>query len=65
MPVFHMVCRPYALRRKIGDIIEKNKLVTVVHGDLPKTTPVIKPEPVVEEHPDYRYGTFVRVMPDS
>ena len=63
MPVFKMVHRPYALRRKIVDIIEKNKAITVVHGDLPKTKPAIKPEPVIEEEPLYRYGTFVRVLP--
>ena len=61
--VFYMVCRPYAVRRKIVEIIEKNKTVTVVHGDLPKAQPVVKPEPVAEEEPMYRYGTFVRVIP--
>jgi len=55
---FRMVCRPYALRRKIVAIIEKNKAITVVHGELPKLKP---PEPVVEE-PLYRYGTFVKVL---
>jgi uncharacterized membrane protein YdbT with pleckstrin-like domain len=54
---FRMVCRPYALRRKIVGIIEKNKAITVVHGELPKLKP---PEPV--EEPIYRYGTFVRVL---
>ncbi|MDR2576293.1 MAG: PH domain-containing protein [Treponema sp.] len=58
MPVFRMVCRPYALRRKIVAIIEKNKAITVVHGELPKIKP---PEPVVQE-PLYRYGTFVKVL---
>ena len=63
MPVFFMVCRPYAVRRKIVEIVEKNKAVTVVHGVLPKAQPVTKPEPTVEEEPMYRYGTFVRVIP--
>ena len=58
VPVFLMVGRPYALRRKIMKIIEKNKAITVVHGELPKIKP---PEPV-EEEPIYRYGTFVRVL---
>ena len=58
MPAFRMVCRPYALRRKIAGIIEKNKAITVVHGELPRIKP---PEPVVQE-PIYRYGTFVRVL---
>jgi len=58
MPAFRMVGRPYALRRKIAGIIEKNKAITVVHGDLPKVKP---PEPIKEE-PIYRYGTFVRVL---
>jgi membrane protein YdbS with pleckstrin-like domain len=59
MPVFYMVHQPFALRRKIVSIIEKNKLITVVQGDLPKPS---KPEPVVEEEPVYRYGTFVRTV---
>ena len=58
IPAFHMVCRPYALRRKIAGIIDKNKAITVVHGELPRLKP---PEPVAEE-PIYRYGTFVRVL---
>jgi len=58
IPIFHMVCRPYALRRKITAIIEKNKTITVVHGELPKLKP---PVPVPAE-PIYRYGTFVRVL---
>jgi len=58
IPVFYMVCRPYALRRKIAGVIEKNKAITVVHGELPRIKP---PEPVKEE-PLYRYGTFVRVL---
>jgi len=61
IPAFRMVGRPYALRRKIAGIIEKNKAITVIHGDFPKPKPAIKPEPV-EEEPIYRYGTFVRVI---
>ena len=62
MPVFYMVCKPFAVRRKIVDIIEKNKTITVLHDELPKPAPVVKPEPVTEEEPLYRYGTFVRVI---
>jgi len=62
MPVFEMVRRPYALRRKIVDIIEKNKTITVVHGDLPRPHPQPVVEPQREEEPIYRYGTFVRVL---
>ena len=65
MPVFQMVSKPYALRRKIVEIIEKNKAITVIHGELPVIEkPVVeaKPEPVVEKEPLYRYGTFVRVL---
>jgi uncharacterized membrane protein YdbT with pleckstrin-like domain len=63
-PMFYMVARPYSFRRKIVEIIEKNKTITVVHGDMPelkapKLEPVVKPEPI------YRYGTFVRVLPDG
>jgi len=61
MPVFYMVARPYNLRRKIVDVIEKNKAITVVHGNIPKPKIAVKP---VEE-PFNRYGTFVRVLPDS
>ena len=60
MLVLFMICKPYAIRRKIVSIIEKNKAITVVHGELPK--PVVIPEPVVEEEPPYRYGTFVRIV---
>jgi membrane protein YdbS with pleckstrin-like domain len=63
MPIFYMVARPYGLRRKIVSIIERNKTITVVHGDLPWTKPVVKK--VEEEYPLYRYGTFVRVLSDS
>jgi uncharacterized membrane protein YdbT with pleckstrin-like domain len=59
MPAFRMVGRPYTIRRKIAEIIEKNKTITVIHGELPKAK--LKPEPV-EEEPIYRYGTFVRVI---
>jgi uncharacterized membrane protein YdbT with pleckstrin-like domain len=62
MPVFGMVARPFALRRKIVEIIEKNKAITVVHGELPKPPPVVKPEKLVEKEPMYRYGSFVRVI---
>jgi uncharacterized membrane protein YdbT with pleckstrin-like domain len=58
MSAFRMVGRPYALRRKITKIIEKNRAITVVHGEFPKIKP---PEPI-EEEPIYRYGTFVRVI---
>jgi len=60
MPAFYMVGKPYALRRKIAKIIEKNKAITVIHGDIPKEKLPVKPEPV--EEPIYRYGTFVRVL---
>ena len=60
MPVFYMVSRPYNLRRKIVSVIERNKSITVVHGDLPKPPPA---KPV--EEPLYRYGTFVKVLSDS
>jgi uncharacterized membrane protein YdbT with pleckstrin-like domain len=64
-PMFFMVARPYSLRRKIVEIIEKNKTITVVHGDIPKIKMPAKPEPVVETEPMYRYGTFVRVLPSG
>jgi membrane protein YdbS with pleckstrin-like domain len=63
MPVFRKVYKPYSLRRRIVDIIEKNKTITVVHGDLPK--PVVKPKPEPKEEPVYLFGTFVRVLPGN
>ena len=65
MPVFYMIWKPYAVRRKIIGIVEKNKTITLVHGELPKAKPVAKPEPVEEEEPIYRYGSFVRVLSDN
>ncbi|MDR1836780.1 MAG: PH domain-containing protein [Treponema sp.] len=62
LPVFNMVYKPYALRRKIVEIIEKNKIINVIHGDLPK--PVVKP-PEPEYDPIYLFGTFVRVLPKN
>jgi uncharacterized membrane protein YdbT with pleckstrin-like domain len=64
MPVFSMVSRPYALRRKIVDIIEKNKAITVVYGNIPGIKPEAKPEPELEPEP-IRYGTFVRVLQNN
>jgi len=59
---FFGVARPYAIRRKIVEIIEKNKTVSVVHGNLPKPPPVIKPTPKAKEDPLYLFGNFVRVV---
>jgi uncharacterized membrane protein YdbT with pleckstrin-like domain len=42
-PSFFMAARPYALRRKIVDIIEKNKTITVIHGDISRVKPPVKP----------------------
>ena len=61
-PVFFMVTKPYALRRKIVEIIEKNKTITVIHGDLPEPKPVARQKEAEEEEPVYRYGTFVRIL---
>jgi len=55
MHIFRMIGRPYAIRRKIANVIEKNKTIKVVHGEMPKVKPV-------EEEPFYRYGTFVNVI---
>ena len=54
--VFFMVCKPYTLRRKIAKIIEKNKIIHVVHGGLPDNTP--PPPPPVTEDP-YIWGDIV------
>ena len=55
MPMFYMVCRPYGLRRKIMEIVEKNKVVTVTHDNAPG----------LGKEPIYRYGTFVRILTGS
>ena len=60
MPVFFMVRSPYALRRKIAEIIEKNKRITVMHGELPKAP--VKPVPKAKEDPLYLFGTYIRVV---
>jgi uncharacterized membrane protein YdbT with pleckstrin-like domain len=65
MPSFYMVHRPYAIRRKIVEIIEKNKAITVMYDDPLKIKSVEKPKKAPKEEPMYRYGTFVRVMPDN
>ena len=68
MPVFYMVIKPYTLRRKITGVIEKSKTITVVHGDLPKQKPVVKEKPAEkkkEQEPAFRYGTFVRILPEN
>ncbi|MDR3020119.1 MAG: PH domain-containing protein [Treponema sp.] len=59
VPAFFTIYRPFALRKKIAEIIEKNKRITVVQGAFPK--PVVK-EPKVKEDPLYLFGTFVRVV---
>ena len=58
MPVFLMIHKPFSIRRKIADVIEKSKRITVVHGDLPR--PYTETVPEIEE-PSYLYGTFVKV----
>jgi uncharacterized membrane protein YdbT with pleckstrin-like domain len=65
MPAFNMVARPYVFRKKLVGIVEKNKSVTVVYGELPREKPVAKRQPEIKQEPIYRYGTFVRVLPDS
>jgi len=62
VPTFFGVARPFVLRRKIIEIIEKNKRITVVHGNLPKPPPVVKPVPKAKEDPLYLFGNFVRVV---
>jgi uncharacterized membrane protein YdbT with pleckstrin-like domain len=60
-PLFYMAARPYALRRKVVDFVEKNKLINVVHGSIPRLAPVKPPKPPKED-PPYLFGTFVRVV---
>jgi membrane protein YdbS with pleckstrin-like domain len=60
-PLFFMVRKPYIVRRKIVEFVEKNKLINVVHGSIPRLAPVKPPKPPKEE-PPYLFGTFVRVV---
>jgi len=60
VPTFFMISRPYALRRKIVEVMERNKAITVVHGNLPRAPQVENPK--VKEYPLYLFGTFVRVV---
>ena len=62
MPAFYMVNRPYALRRKIIHIIEKNKTISVFQGDIPRTEYAVMRSRAAEEEPVHRYGTFVRMI---
>jgi len=53
------------------EIIEKNKAITVIHGKLPVIEKPVEPQPVVEKEPlsEYgefeKYGTVVRVLPNT
>jgi uncharacterized membrane protein YdbT with pleckstrin-like domain len=60
MPRFIMICRPFALRRKITEIIEKNKVITVVHGERKMAKQISIPEESVPA--EIEYGTFVTVL---
>jgi membrane protein YdbS with pleckstrin-like domain len=62
---FYMVSRPLSFRLKVADVMEKNKTVTVVHGLLPEIRPVPPEKTAQKEEPIYRYGTFVRVLPEA
>jgi len=55
--VFYMVRKPYTLRRKVIEVIDKNKAITVIHGDIPKP---VKPEPKPVDD-TYFWGTFVKM----
>jgi uncharacterized membrane protein YdbT with pleckstrin-like domain len=67
MTTFYMVARPFTFRKKLIGVIEKNKAITVVHGELPQEKPPagLGSEPKLEPEPIFRYGTFVKVLPDS
>jgi len=58
--VFYMVLKPYALRRKVIEIIEKGKLITVIHGNIPKYVRPEKPKPKPIDD-TYLWGNFVKV----
>jgi len=63
-PCFITIEKPYAVRRKIDMVIEKNKAITVVQHPYPQ--PVVKVSEPVEETPDiFKYGTIVRQLGPS
>ncbi|MDR2588803.1 MAG: PH domain-containing protein [Spirochaetales bacterium] len=65
IPKFGTVCKPALVRRIIGEIIEKNRLITIVQEGPPKTSGV-RPKYVREsEEPLCSYGTFVRMIAPS
>ena len=61
MPRFFMIHSPFAIRRKVVEIIEKNKRVTVVNGQFPKPPSAAK-DPKAKDDPAYLHGNFVRIM---
>lgn len=62
MPAFYMICSPYGTRRRIAQIIEKNKTITVVHGTIPKPPPKQEQPKVKKEDPPHLFGSFVKVI---
>jgi len=55
--VYYMVYKPFALRRRVIEIIEKNKLITVIHGDVPVS---VNPDCKIIDK-KYLCGNFVKM----
>jgi|TergutMp193P3_1026864.scaffolds.fasta_scaffold85571_2 membrane protein YdbS with pleckstrin-like domain len=59
-PCIITVKKPYAVRRKIDMVIEKNRAITVINEDHPKPVVKVKEEVIM---PDiFSYGTLVRQL---
>jgi len=57
---FYMVQKPHAFRRKVVEILEKDKIITVIHGNIPKYVRPEKPKPKPIDD-TYLWGNFVKV----
>ena len=61
-PCIITVRKPYAVRRKIDMVIEKNKAITVIHEGYPKPVKIPKEKEEVIPPDIFSYGTLVRQL---
>lgn len=59
-PKYKTIRNPKYIRRKINEVIEKNRKITVIRSDNPKPKPIIK-----EKIIDIEYGIFVTSYPSD
>jgi len=63
-PQYHTVKKPYSVRRTIDKMIEKNKAVTVIREESPRSQPQSQPVKPRKELPEpVEYGIFVKSYP--